>query len=145
MQSVLPRIWTRVIVFISYDDNHYTTGTSTKNNCIKPSTIFFHLVKRIICLIEKVSLSLSSRIINDISSNILAGPGDDLRIGCEEYCLQQFLDYVFVALRIYIRRMKWTWRCSFKSWSRLLVFNFRANAHGKNMNPYTHWRENSRI
>ena len=29
MQSVLSRIWTRVIVSISYDDNHYTTGTST--------------------------------------------------------------------------------------------------------------------
>ena len=27
MQSVLSRIWTRVAVFISYDDNHYTTGT----------------------------------------------------------------------------------------------------------------------
>ena len=28
MQSVSSRIWTRVAVFISYDDNHYTTGTS---------------------------------------------------------------------------------------------------------------------
>ena len=27
MQSVLSRIWTRVAVSISYDDNHYTTGT----------------------------------------------------------------------------------------------------------------------
>ena len=30
MQSVLSRIWTRVAVFISYDDNNYTTGTSTE-------------------------------------------------------------------------------------------------------------------
>ena len=29
MQSVSSRIWTRVAVFISYDDNDYTTGTST--------------------------------------------------------------------------------------------------------------------
>ena len=29
MQSVSSRVWTRVAVFISYDDNHYTTGTST--------------------------------------------------------------------------------------------------------------------
>ena len=29
MQSVSSRIWTRVTVFISYDDNHYTTGTQT--------------------------------------------------------------------------------------------------------------------
>ena len=29
MLSVLSRIWTRVAVSISYDDNHYTTGTSS--------------------------------------------------------------------------------------------------------------------
>ena len=29
MQSVSSRIWTCVIVSISYDDNHYTTGTSS--------------------------------------------------------------------------------------------------------------------
>ena len=28
MQSVSSRIWTRVVVSISYDDNRYTTGTS---------------------------------------------------------------------------------------------------------------------
>ena len=28
MQSVSSRIWTRAVVSISYDDNHYTTGTS---------------------------------------------------------------------------------------------------------------------
>ena len=28
MQLVLARIWTRVAVSISYDDNHYTAGTS---------------------------------------------------------------------------------------------------------------------
>ena len=28
MQSVSSRIWTRVAVSISYDDNYYTTGTS---------------------------------------------------------------------------------------------------------------------
>ena len=27
MQSVSSRIWTRVTVSISYNDNHYTTGT----------------------------------------------------------------------------------------------------------------------
>ena len=29
MQSVSSRIWTRVAVSISYDDNHYPTGTSS--------------------------------------------------------------------------------------------------------------------
>ena len=31
MQSVTSRIWTRVAVSISYDDNHYTTGTSIES------------------------------------------------------------------------------------------------------------------
>ena len=31
MQSVSSRIWTRVAVFISYDDNNYTTGTSVED------------------------------------------------------------------------------------------------------------------
>ena len=30
MQSVSSKIWTRVAVSISYDDNDYTTGTSIK-------------------------------------------------------------------------------------------------------------------
>ena len=30
MQSVSSKIWTRVAVFISYDDNNYTTGTINK-------------------------------------------------------------------------------------------------------------------
>ena len=31
MQSFSSRIWTRVAMSISYDDNRYTTGTSTKS------------------------------------------------------------------------------------------------------------------
>ena len=34
MQSVSSRIWTRVAVFISYDNIHYTTGTSQILNCL---------------------------------------------------------------------------------------------------------------
>ena len=34
MQSFSSRIWTRVAEFISYDDNHYTTGTSKKKTII---------------------------------------------------------------------------------------------------------------
>ena len=33
MQSISSRIWTRVVVSISYDDNHYTTGTC-KSLCV---------------------------------------------------------------------------------------------------------------
>ena len=32
MQSVSSRIWTGVAVFISYDDNNYTMGTSSKHS-----------------------------------------------------------------------------------------------------------------
>ena len=32
MQSASSRIWTRVAVSISYDDNHYTTDTSIYDN-----------------------------------------------------------------------------------------------------------------
>ena len=35
MQPVLSRIWTRVAVFISYDDNHYTTGTKNYNQYLQ--------------------------------------------------------------------------------------------------------------
>ena len=35
MLSVSSRIWTRVAVSISYDDNYYTTGTSTFFNTSK--------------------------------------------------------------------------------------------------------------
>ena len=34
MQSVSSRIWTRVAVSFSYDDNHYTTGTSYSRDLI---------------------------------------------------------------------------------------------------------------
>ena len=37
MQSASSRIWTRVAVSISYDDNHYTTGTS--NELPKPKAM----------------------------------------------------------------------------------------------------------
>ena len=33
MQSVSSRIWTRIAVSISYDDNHYTTGTLFCHTC----------------------------------------------------------------------------------------------------------------
>ena len=35
MQSVSSKIWTRITVSISYDDNHYTTGTSKESDLYK--------------------------------------------------------------------------------------------------------------
>ena len=43
MQPISSRIWTRVAMYISRDDNHYTTGTSkwylnhTENGSLQPS------------------------------------------------------------------------------------------------------------
>ena len=42
MQSVSSRIWTRVAESISYDDNHYTTGTS--NDCVIGHTRLSHSI-----------------------------------------------------------------------------------------------------
>ena len=44
MQSVSSRIWTRVAVSISYDDNHYTTGTSYLNQSDLLKTIYIQLL-----------------------------------------------------------------------------------------------------
>ena len=41
MQSVLSRIWTRVAVSISYDDNYYSTGTLFDDNYYTTGTLFF--------------------------------------------------------------------------------------------------------
>ena len=40
MQSVSSRIWTRVAVSISNDDNHYTTGTSQSEKVVFRGTSF---------------------------------------------------------------------------------------------------------
>ena len=46
MQSVSSRIWTRIAVTISYDDNHYTTDTSSRiSSCY---SIYNIIIKRYI-------------------------------------------------------------------------------------------------
>ena len=50
MQSVSSRIWTRVAVFISYDDNDYTTGTSLKLSHFDETFKQFSLVLVQFCL-----------------------------------------------------------------------------------------------
>ena len=53
MQSVSFRIWTRVVVSISYDDNHYTTGTFSKiYNSISYSYIESHAMNITISAFE---------------------------------------------------------------------------------------------
>ena len=65
MQSVSSRIWTRVAVSISYDDNHYTTGTSTKHLTTLSLSLSFSL---------HLSLSLSLPLKLSLSPPSLLGP-----------------------------------------------------------------------
>ena len=41
MQSLSSRIWTRIVVSNSYDDNHYTTGTSWEDGLLNGKKKFF--------------------------------------------------------------------------------------------------------
>ena len=52
MQSVLSKIWTHVAVSISYDDNHYTTGTSIDIPLNKVTKIKPYLLNDLHCCIE---------------------------------------------------------------------------------------------
>ena len=59
MQSVSSRIWTRIAVFISYDDNDYTTGTSNWHNILM--ALFCASIKRDSVYLLKCPLSAMSR------------------------------------------------------------------------------------
>ena len=54
MQSVSSRIWTRVTVSISYDDNHYTTHTYIYTFGVVVSEEFFLYTNKII--VKKIYL-----------------------------------------------------------------------------------------
>ena len=45
MQSVTSRIWTRVAMSISYDDNHYTTGSNVNVMSNKESSVWANWTK----------------------------------------------------------------------------------------------------
>ena len=47
MQSFSSRIWTRFAVFISYDDNNYTTGTLQRLNNPDYATIYLQIFEEI--------------------------------------------------------------------------------------------------
>ena len=44
MHSASSRIWTRVTVSISYDDNHYTTGTSLSLSLSLSLCIYIYII-----------------------------------------------------------------------------------------------------
>ena len=44
MQSASSRIWTRVLVHISYDDNYYTTSISTNVGYLMPNPLYTYIL-----------------------------------------------------------------------------------------------------
>ena len=53
MQSVSSRIWTRVAMSISYDDNNYTTGTSSAKSWVDITQD-----PKFLCKVDKICISI---------------------------------------------------------------------------------------
>ena len=102
MQSASSRIWTRVTVSISYDDNHYTTGTSTKPQA--PS-IAFRLVLRTTSRVCTELLWVGSCWTSTICSSVWRSP--------QEKVTQFFssVPHVFFLIRIVLEMGSW-WTCN---------------------------------
>ena len=64
MQSVSSRIWTRVAVSISNDDNHYTTGTSIRYQKVNIVSLDLGIWRHTGQLKARVLISLVNEIIN---------------------------------------------------------------------------------
>ena len=60
MQSASSRIWTRVAVSISYDDNHYTTGTSIWHNLSNLWTALMIKTERSVSIMAEITLCLKN-------------------------------------------------------------------------------------
>ena len=75
MQSVSSRIWTHVAMSISYDDNHYTTGTNININVLSDDVmIYFTLIlnsisRRMIWLIDVTLTCMTSQGHSEPESN----------------------------------------------------------------------------
>ena len=117
MQSVTSRIWTRVVVSISYDDNYYTTGTSL-NICLSIFisisftvysylSIFLSIYQSISSINPKQVLETASSVHTDliyVSPCFSANPGTFMRelrswvyrmpFSC---CLEGLWDWRYVA------------------------------------------------
>ena len=58
MQSVLSRIWTRVAVSISNDDNHYTTGTSFEVDLVEERSVNLYIES---VMVDKMAIGECSK------------------------------------------------------------------------------------
>ena len=71
MQSASSRIWTHVAMSISYDDNHYTTGTSKEMNCLHLLTdVFLRNYKKTENYHQKEGKSLRGVVVNIVVNEI---------------------------------------------------------------------------
>ena len=73
MQLSWSRFWTRVAVSISYDDNHYTTGTSKRRWLNQINFLFLYLVFVIIRI--NIIVNILKSIITIIITTIIGGGG----------------------------------------------------------------------
>ena len=161
MQSVRSRIWTRVAVSISCDDNHYTTGTFgplivvvfSNDHHFKGRTLLWSAYcrlgrkkkkkkkKRNAVILELFYVSNCRR--GQIQhKNALNVKSWCVRVTREKYCLVLFLgNYSSNSDKLSINwrclwcngycLWKWTRRYEFKSWTRLIAFHIALIPLGK--------------
>ena len=129
MQSVSSRIWTRVAVSISYDDNHYTTGTALLNT-----------QQYKVCIKGKMPQSLNGVAPSHIprcssywkgSLLVTLDYGRQLYFIYYIYTYSNFSWNVSLKIKNGYRRRKWTRRHEFKSWTRLIAFHIALIPLGK--------------
>ena len=67
MQSVLSRIWTRVVESISYNDNYYTTGSSFACLCplVMDETSFLEVYRWFLAFNTKYQATFNKLAISD--------------------------------------------------------------------------------
>ena len=116
MQSVSPRIWTCVTVSISYDDNHYTTGTS--------------MFAYIVCSIWPIDRTLSgatSPCQSEAGSNgnerVLHIPQISKAGSSPSDCFMSYPGHSFCGGYL-IPQQRWSWCIQYKNAKNFLIFSF---------------------
>ena len=142
MQSVSSRIWTRVVVSISYDGNHYPTGTS--NACTE--LMHVSICKSANTIASKKQHSTKEQFVLQTTSYLTNNPSktsktcaalDNLKDGnfiinylnfvmCGNYsvlCLNSFLVVFFIKVLLFFERFCWriTWNL------RIIDFSVRVD------------------
>ena len=115
MQSVSSRIWTRVALFISNDDNNYTTGTSTITPRTPPQLVINSIYALALLNLSDHSASHGPKILRCSSFSCLYFVLSNHPCPwCNDY-----------------RHWKWTRWYEFKSWTRPIAFHIALIPLGK--------------